>query len=87
MGEKLSVDEIIEHTLEDIKLYDIIIWKWIYEDRDISRLKLEIATRESRIYYLKHLCKENNLKFEDYYKDRLSRSLPRYSMQEAFRDL
>ncbi|WP_040194257.1 hypothetical protein [Clostridium culturomicium] len=87
MGEKLSVEEIIKHNLDDIKLSDMIILKWLYEGRDISNLKLEIATRHSRICYLKYYCKENNLKFEDYYTDRLSKSLPRYSMQQALRDL
>lgn len=86
MESRHSIQDIINEKLDEIKGLDRFITKWLYEGRDISKLKLEIAEREMGVCDLKYYCKENNLKFEDYYTDRLSASLPKYSIQQALRD-
>lgn len=87
MREVHSIKEVLNHKLEEIKCLDMFIIKWLYEGKDICTIKLDIAERDLRVCDFKYYCKENNLKFEDYYTDRLSKSLPRYSMQQALRDL
>lgn len=87
MGKKLSIEEIVKSKVDEIKWRDIFITKWLYEGREIDVIKMEIAERNVRIHDLKYYCKENNMKFEDYYTDRLSRGLPNYGFMEILKEI